>query len=33
MTVGTSAKEIAAVFSQGDSLEKLEDNIRDAYKL
>jgi predicted RNase H-like HicB family nuclease len=26
-------KEIVGVFSQGESLEELEDNIRDAYKL
>lgn len=26
-------KEIPGVFSQGESLEKLEENIRDAYRL
>ncbi|MDA2911355.1 type II toxin-antitoxin system HicB family antitoxin [Nitrospiraceae bacterium AH_259_D15_M11_P09] len=26
-------KEVPGVFSQGESLEELEDNIRDAYKL
>ena len=26
-------KEISGVFSQGETLEELEDNIRDAYKL
>jgi predicted RNase H-like HicB family nuclease len=26
-------KEIPGVFSQGETLEELEDNIRDAYKL
>jgi len=26
-------KEIPGVFSQGESLEELEDNIRDAYKM
>ena len=26
-------KEVPGVFSQGETLEELEDNIRDAYKL
>jgi len=26
-------KEVPGVFSQGESLEELEDNIRDAYQL
>jgi predicted RNase H-like HicB family nuclease len=26
-------KEIPGVFSQGESLEELEDNIRDAYRM
>ncbi|MBF0337974.1 MAG: type II toxin-antitoxin system HicB family antitoxin [Nitrospirae bacterium] len=26
-------KEVPGVFSQGETLEKLEDNIREAYKL
>jgi len=26
-------KEVPGVFTQGESLEELEDNIRDAYKL
>ncbi len=26
-------KEVPGVFSQGESLEELEDNIRDSYKL
>ncbi len=26
-------KEVPGVFSQGESLDELEDNIRDAYKL
>lgn len=26
-------KEVVGVFSQGESLEELEDNIRDAYKM
>ena len=26
-------KEVPGVFSQGESLEELEDNIRDAYRL
>ena len=26
-------KEVSGVFSQGESLEELEDNIRDAYRM